>query len=180
MIRPGLTFLPMRLSATRALFIPLMGAALFGALSSKHAIARAQNADSQASSGEIHVSDGWVRETVPGQRVGSAYMTFASADEWTLVRATTPVATHVEVHEMTTGGGVMRMRKVDHLTVRAGVPTRLQPGGLHFMLHGLKNRLLSNTRAPFQLVFRSKDGRHSKVAVEVTVRSLAHNGQHQQ
>lgn len=179
MNRLRLTVMPIDMpSGPSLVFSIIICAVSIGASIGKNAHASAQETDRRAlSSPEIHVLSGWARETVPGQRVGSAYLTFASASQWTFVNATSPVATSVELHNMTTEDGVMRMRKVDSLVVRPGAPTVLQPGGLHFMLHGLSTRLTRNTTLPLQISFRSKDGRLVTVATQVMVRPLSQGGQ---
>ena len=44
--------------------------------------------------------------------------------------AESPVAKAVELHTHTNDGGVMRMRKIDSITVPAGGMTMLKPGGV--------------------------------------------------
>jgi copper(I)-binding protein len=71
-----------------------------------------------------------------------------------LLGGATPVASQVEVHEMSMDGGVMRMRPVSGgLVIPAGGTVALKPGGYHIMLIGLKTPLTAGTMVPLTLRF---------------------------
>jgi len=48
----------------------------------------------------VQVSDAWVRETVPGQSIGAAYMRIRSTQRVELVRVQSAVARSAEIHQM--------------------------------------------------------------------------------
>ena len=85
----------------------------------------------------------WARATPPGAQVGAGYVTLqnkGAADR--LVSATVDVVDHVEIHEMSMDGGVMKMRRLPSgLELPAGKSVELKPGGYHLMLMGLKQPL---------------------------------------
>ena len=55
---------------------------------------------------------------------------------------TLPIATSVEVHEMSMSDGVMRMRKLDQgLEIMPGQTVEFKPGGYHLMFIGLREGL---------------------------------------
>ena len=122
---------------------------------------------------QVTVTDPWVRGTVAGQRGTGAYMQLTSAVDTTLVGASSPAAAVVEVHEMTMEGGIMRMRALDKLPLRAGKPVALKPGGYHVMLMELKRPLNEGDTVPVTLTFEDKEGRKSVLEVKAPVKSLA-------
>lgn len=76
----------------------------------------------------VHVSDAWVRETVPGQRVGAAYMRIRSKERIDLVRVESAVSKSAELHQMSMQGGVMKMREVRAVTIDPGHELALEVG----------------------------------------------------
>ena len=94
-----------------------------------------------ALAGGIAVSDGWVRESIPGQDRSVAYLRIVNngREDCPLTGVTTGAAGRVEVHEHRHHEGRMQMRPVDSLVLPAGSAVEFKPGGLHLMvldLHG--------------------------------------------
>jgi copper(I)-binding protein len=59
-----------------------------------------------------------------------------------LIGGSLPVATSVEVHQMSMSDGVMKMRKMDRgLEIKPGQTVELKPGGYHLMFNGLREGL---------------------------------------
>lgn len=119
----------------------------------------------------VTISDAWVRENAPGQKVGAAYMTLNSAEESTLVYVESPNAGSVEIHSMTMNNNVMKMRKLEELSLKAGKPEKLAPGGFHLMLFDLKKSLKSGEQVDFKLCFRDKAGNITHQLVTLPVKS---------
>lgn len=120
---------------------------------------------------QVTATDPWVRATVPGQEVAVAYVQLAAPKGARLVAARTPAAKLVEVHEMVMDGDMMRMRRVPELVVPAGKPLSLAPGGLHFMLIGIRKPMKVGAVVPLELEFES-DGRRQAVKLQAPVRPV--------
>lgn len=92
---------------------------------------------------QIELTDGWARATPPGISVGAAYLTIVNIGATTdrLVGLDTPIAASVEMHASSEAHGVMQMRRIDHLDCPAGKRIVVAPGGIHFMLIGLRRAL---------------------------------------
>jgi len=99
--------------------------------------------------GSIAVEGAWARPSRPMPQgegdVTAAYMAIrnnaSEAGERLLgVRLDGRTGT-VEMHRSQEIDGVMRMRRVDAITVPAGGTVRLEPGGYHLMLYGLSEPL---------------------------------------
>ena len=81
-----------------------------------------------------------------------------------LVGAATPVAGEAQIHSMSLENGVMMMRPVPGIDVKAGATSVLKPGFYHVMLMDLKRPLVQGQSFPLTLIF-AKAGK-----VEVTAR----------
>ncbi len=97
----------------------------------------------------------WVREAPPGARVVGAYMTLVNGSERAdrLLSATSPLAGEIEIHRMTVTNGMMDMEAIPFLTVPARGQVKLQPGGNHLMIYGLKRDLKEGDLLPLELKF---------------------------
>ncbi len=113
----------------------------------------------------VRVTDAWARQAPmlmpqPGRRHGdtgngAVYVTlrnFVSHPD-ALLRATSPAAERVELHETLREGDVMRMRPVAKLAVPAGGVLAMKPGGFHIMLINLRRPLHPGDRIPITLTF---------------------------
>ena len=90
-----------------------------------------------------HAENAYVRAMPPGQMVTGAFMVLQnpSDSQQALVRAESDVAKTVELHEHINNNGVMQMRPVKKIEIKANSSTDLKPGGYHVMLIGLKQSL---------------------------------------
>ncbi|MFC4297242.1 copper chaperone PCu(A)C [Castellaniella hirudinis] len=122
---------------------------------------------------QVTVQEPWVRATVAQQQATGAFMRLSSATDSALVQADSPVAKHVEIHEMTMEHDVMKMRQVDRLTLPAGHAVELKPGGYHIMLIDLKEQVQEGSHVPLTLTFENADGKRETVDVSAPVRALA-------
>ena len=105
--------------------------------------------------GDITVDKAWARATPKGAEVGAGYLTIhnngATADRITGGSAD---FAGVQVHEMKTEGGVMKMREVSGgLEIPAHGSVTLAPNGYHIMFVGLKKPLVKGETAKATLTF---------------------------
>ena len=120
----------------------------------------------------------WMRLPPPNLSVTAAYLSLGNGGEedLTVVRAESPVAETVELHEhRQDAAGVMRMRQVASLSLPAGGRLTLEPGGLHLMLIDLHQPLTEGQIVPITL--HLANGRTLKVAAEVRRAPPAHADQ---
>jgi copper(I)-binding protein len=93
---------------------------------------------------DLKPSDGWARESVPGQSSAAAYLTVTNngtgADR--LVAVSTDAAQHAMLHSTSEQGGVARMRHMGGgLVIPSKTAVELSPGRTHVMLSGLRKPL---------------------------------------
>lgn len=121
------------------------------------ALAAAVSAEDGASTraGDIMIHDGWARASIGKAPNSAAYMTLMTeggvADR--LIAASTPAADRAELHNHILEDGIAKMRSVDAIDVAPGAATALEPGGLHIMLMGLKEKLDEGSELPLTLTF---------------------------
>jgi copper(I)-binding protein len=125
--------------------------------------------------GPLHIGHPYARPTPPGATTGAAYFSITNKATTTdkLVRASTPRAQGAELHSMSMEGNIMRMRQVQDIAAIGGDTVKLEPGGYHLMLTGLKQPLKVGERFPLTLYFE-KAGR---VTVDIVVQDAA-TGEH--
>ena len=142
------------------------------ALTALAAFAFAAPSLARPSGASIHVTDAWCPPTPPGAPTAAGYLTLANVGHAAarLIGGSSPVAAQVQLHSMTTQGGVMRMRPMTGgLSVAPGATASIQPGaGMHLMLIGLKRPLRVGEQVPVTLDF----ARAGKVNVAFVVRPL--------
>ena len=107
----------------------------------------------------VTLSHAWVRATADGQQVGAAYTNLMSDQSATLISAETDIAGSVEIHSMSMDNGVMKMRRLNTLSLPKGETVSLAPGGFHFMLFDLKKPLKAGENTTFKLTFKAEDGK---------------------
>ena len=116
---------------------------------------------------QVKVDSAWARPTAPGQPVGGGYLTLRSVGADRLLGGSTPAAERVELHSMAMVGDVMKMRQLDALALPAGRSVKLEPGGMHLMLVGLKAPLKVGDKLALTLKFEKA----GEVRAELTVLS---------
>jgi copper(I)-binding protein len=106
----------------------------------------------QAPPSPLVAENAWVRAT-PGMDTAAAYLTLrnVSSSAVTIASVESPLAGHAMIHETTTQGGQSRMRPHEQLTVAPRSTVRFEPGGLHIMLHDLKQPLTVGESVPLIL-----------------------------
>ncbi|MCA6110627.1 copper chaperone PCu(A)C [Bradyrhizobium cenepequi] len=121
--------------------------------------------------GDLVISQAWSRATPSGAKVAGGYLTIENKGSLPdrLVGVSGEVAGKLEVHEMTTENGVMRMRSLEKgLAIEPGKTVKLAPGGYHLMMFDLKNPLKQGDKVPVTLEFEKA----GKVTVSLDVQAV--------
>jgi copper(I)-binding protein len=129
---------------------------------------------------ELSVEGAWVRSNP--NLMGAAYLVITSPTDDELVAASVDpsIAATVEVHEVVTDDGMMRMREVSGITLPAGESVVLEPGGYHLMLLDMPAMLAPGTGVDITLTFTSGTTRVVSAEVrESTVPEDHMHGQHE-
>jgi copper(I)-binding protein len=105
---------------------------------------------------DLRIGHPYAIPTVAGQTTGAVYLSLENHGRVpvTLVRASTPMATAVELHNMAIDNNVARMRRVQTIEITPGETTKMTPGGgYHLMLVGLKSALKDGDKFPMTFDF---------------------------
>ena len=128
---------------------------------------------------ELHLTDAWVRESVPGQTATAAYLSIAnvggSGDR--LVAVTAPVPAKASLHASRREDRISRMRPIKGgLEIQPGETLTLEPGGAHIMIENLAQPLHPGETLRLNLRFT----RSGERTIEVPVQSARATGPAQQ
>ena len=119
--------------------------------------AAATTNDGPVVAGDLTLTGGFSRATLPNAPVGGGFLTIQNAGAADrLVAASSDVSERVEIHEMAMDGDVMRMRELpDGLPLPAGETVDLKPGGYHLMFMGLSGALVEGETLEVTLEFEN-------------------------
>jgi len=103
----------------------------------------------------MQITDPWVKATDEGMSATFGVLENTSTEDLTVVSATSPSVTTVELHETVENeAGEMIMRpKAGGFTIPAGATFALEPGANHIMLMGLTEPILAGDELTFTLTF---------------------------
>lgn len=120
-----------------------------------------------AAADDVGVQDPYVRLAPPGAPATAAFMVLKNqgGKDVKLVKADNPASKATEIHNHFNDGGVMRMRQVPSVDIKAKDEVALKPGGLHIMLIDLKAPLKEGDVVPITLGF--DDGSSKKIEAKV-------------
>ncbi|MDB2437480.1 copper chaperone PCu(A)C [Hellea sp.] len=82
------------------------------------------------------ISSARVLPPFPGRDTAAGYMSITnhSKTDDKLVSVTSPISGAVEIHSHMEDNGVMKMRQVDGIEIKAGETVELKPGSFHLMM----------------------------------------------
>lgn len=108
-----------------------------------------------------HLMEAHVRAMPPGSTTTAAFFILhnPSTHDAAVVGGQSPAAASVELHAHVQEGDTFQMRQIDRIDVPAGEQVRLEPGGLHVMLIGLKAPLAVGDTLSLTLEF---EGGHTQ------------------
>lgn len=103
----------------------------------------------------ITVTDGYVKASIPGSEVTASYMTLSNTSDKakTLQKVSSTISDRIEIHEHSMADGMMRMREVDEIIIKAHSNVVLQPSGLHLMIFSLKQQITDKDVISLTLYF---------------------------
>jgi len=108
-----------------------------------------------ASEKNISINNGYVRSTIPGTSVSSAYMEILNNTnkEIKLIGASGEISDRIEIHQHIMEHDMMKMRQRESLLIEANDKVVLQPSGYHLMIFNLKKPLKAKEEISLTLHF---------------------------
>src|SRR5574343_240923 len=121
---------------------------------------------------QVSVQDPYVRLAPPNAPATGAFMVIKNNGDKDIkvLKADNPASKVTELHPHLNEGGVMKMRPVPAIDIKAKGEAVLKPGGLHVMMIDLKAPMNEDDIVPITLTF--DDGSAKKVDAKV-VRPMA-------
>lgn len=120
-----------------------------------------------APSATLSVDQVWARATPGGAKTGAVYLTVVNGtgSDDKIVGASTPAAREAQFHTTIDDNGIMKMRELESIEIKAGATVTLKPGGTHVMLVGLAKPLKPGDSFPLTLEFEKGGKKELMVAV---------------
>jgi copper(I)-binding protein len=120
-----------------------------------------------ASADMVTVQEPYVRLAPPNAPATAAFMVLKNGGDKDVkvMKADNPASKLTELHTHINDNGVMKMRPVPAIEIKAKGETKLQPGGLHVMLINLKAPMKEGDVVPITLTF--DDGSSKNVDAKV-------------
>ena len=120
-----------------------------------------------AGEADLTIHDPYVRLAPPNAPATGAFMVIknAGSSDRQLVKAESNVAKAVQLHNHVNENGVMKMREVPSIEVKANGQAELKPGSYHIMLIDLTTELKEGDTVPLTLHF--DDGTSQQVSAPV-------------
>ena len=113
----------------------------------------------------ITIDEPWARASAPGRTSTAAYFEIANAGGEDRLLSVSSPAGEGSLHSTSTADGVMRMRAVEALDIPAEATVRLEPGGTHVMVTGLKQPLDAGSTLQLDLTFERAGERRVNASV---------------
>lgn len=126
----------------------------------------------------VSIHDPYVRLAPPTAQATGAFMLIRNegASDRQLVRAASPVARNVELHTHINDQGVMKMRQVAAITIKAKGQTELKPGSYHVMLIDMQTALKEGDTVPLTLSFDDGSTQQLNAPVRKLQTTVPHGG----
>lgn len=126
--------------------------------------------------GDLVIGHPYAYASIGSAPNGAAFLTITNDGEAdALIGVESGLAERNELHTHLHEEGRMMMRPVERIVIPAHGEARLQPGGDHIMLIGLKTPLAAGSQVPVTLVFEKAGRVDIEVAVEAR-RPGGHDG----
>jgi copper(I)-binding protein len=121
--------------------------------------------------GSVTVVNPYARAVPEGQPNSAAFMVLknTSNQDRAVVNAHSNASKVVELHTHKKEGGMMRMRQIEKIVVKANSETVLKPGGLHIMFIGLKQSFKAGNKVDLELEFDNGE----KVKITAPIKMVA-------
>jgi len=108
---------------------------------------------------QISVEKAYLRASIPGSNISAAYMTIVNNGEKTvtLLGASSNISPRIEIHQNTMKNNMMRMRKMEIISIKAKERIALQPSGIHLMLFDVTKPLQPQQEVELTLHFSNSE-----------------------
>lgn len=119
----------------------------------------------------VTVMNPYARAVPAGQPNSAAFMMLKNTtnQDRAVINARSTASKVVELHTHKKEGGMMRMRQVEKIVIKANSKTVLKPGGLHIMFIGLQKQFKAGNTVDMELEFDNGE----KIKLTIPVKMVA-------
>ena len=134
-----------------------------------------------AAMADIQISQGYIRATPPGSPTTAAFMTIKNtANEAVDIKsAQSQLARSTELHTALNEDGVMKMRKLEQISIPANGEVVLKPGSYHLMLIGLNKPAKEGEEVMLVLKFSDGSMQHLTLPVKKVMQGMQMSHSHE-
>jgi periplasmic copper chaperone A len=126
----------------------------------------------------VTVENAWARATAPGQPNGAAYISLMNHSDKTVrlmsISSDTTISHQIEIHTHLQEDGMMKMRRLNNLSLPPHSQMTMQPGGHHLMLMKLQQPLKTGGTLPLTLRF----DHHKPIQINASIQSQPPMSEH--
>lgn len=121
------------------------------------------------------IEQAFIRATIPGTSNSSAYMEIVNKGGNTiaLLSVSSNISPRIELHQHTLIDGMMRMRKLNSIDIKAKERVKLQPSGLHLMVFDVKTPLKAQQHVELTLNFSNNESVSLQIPVYSPIQEQA-------
>lgn len=123
----------------------------------------------------INIENGMVRPPLGGKTMTAGYFSMTLGQDDRIIAASGDFAEKIELHTHEMADGMMQMRKVDGVDVKAGETVVFEPKGRHLMIFGVKELTLGDA---VDVTFSFESGRTAVAGFTVAAPDVSHAGHH--
>ncbi len=123
----------------------------------------------------INIQNGIIRPPLGGKTVTAGYFTMVLGQDDRIISVSSDVAETIELHTHEMSDGMMQMRKVEGVDVKAGVPVVFEPKGLHLMIFGVNDVKEGDTA---DVTFTFESGRTASALFTVSTPDVSKDAGH--
>lgn len=116
----------------------------------------------------VSVDDAWVREVPEGIETTALYMNIRNNNERSdmLLSVKSDIAASAEIHKTSVNkDGISYMEKIETIEIPPSSTIKLEPGGMHVMLIGLKKKIKSGDIVEVITEFRDSGTKQVKAKI---------------
>lgn len=106
----------------------------------------------------LEISNATVIPPFPGRDIAAGYFSITNHTgmDDAIIAAALPLSDTVEIHTHLNEDGVMKMRRINSVPIKAGETVHFQPGGFHLMIFDVEGVTLGD-EIPLTLTYQNAD-----------------------
>tara|TARA_B100001287_G_C22429394_1_gene410663 strand:- start:158 stop:664 length:507 start_codon:yes stop_codon:yes gene_type:complete len=110
----------------------------------------------EVSDTKIQIVSAWARASIGNNGVAYVSLINHARTAIKLIEANTSIAERADLHQHQIVDNILKMQHLSHVEIKSGEKLKMQPGGMHVMLFGLKDKIRKGDKFFLNLIFENK------------------------